>query len=387
MNSSNHAVFKSKVLEVVQLTIGIFNLFIFGLGTLAYIINPALKDERTKLFVFIALDIIWIIMIMSGMKRKKIAERFKLYASILLISDSFSISHLSTLSCEPESVVLKNLIQMIKWKFFKNAFINYETNRIILNSVKKNTNSIHTGSSIGEENDNIVGAYKNVEEKNKGNKVTSWTVVLILIMLVPPVGFILLIKKLYQDKEGAYKNSVVARTLASFMLAIGLMLWFIVITADSSAYNIFVSTLFFLLPGSLLFVKGLNLKKDAARYERYLDLLSSNGVIFIDGIASEYSLPYAKTVRELEGMITEGYLKNACIDHENRMLKINTNGSNEDNSNWSKQNVSKENTPAKSEPKKKPSKVIICNSCGGKNVVSQGDIVECDYCKSPIIYS
>lgn len=387
MNSSNRAVFKSKVLEVVQLTIGIFNLFIFGLGTLAYIINPALKDERTKLFVFIALDIIWIIMIMSGMKRKKIAERFKLYASILLISDSFSISHLSTLSCEPESVVLKNLNQMIKWKFFKNAFINYETNRFILNPVRKNTNSIHTGSSIGEKNDNIVGAYKNVDEKNRGNKVTSWTVVLILIMLVPPVGFILLIKKLYQDKEGAYKNSVVARTLASFMLAIGLMLWFIVITADPSAYNIFVSTLFFLVPGLLLFIKGLNLKKDAARYEKYLDLLSSNGVIFIDGIASEYSLPYAKTARELEGMITVGYLKNAYIDHENRMIKTNTNGSNKVNGNRRKQNVNQENTPIKSEPKKKPSKVIICNSCGGKNVVSQGDIVECDYCKSPIIYS
>lgn len=387
MNSSNGAVSKSKVLEVIQLTIGIFNLFIFGLGTMAYVLNPALKDEKTKLFVFIALDIIWIIMIMSGMKRKRIAERFKLYASILLISDSFSISHLSTLSCEPESVVLKNLNQMIKWKFFKNAFINYETNRIILNSVKKNTNSLHTGSSIGEENDNIVGAYKNVDEKNKGNKVTSWTVVLILIMIVPPVGFILLIKKLYQDKEGAYKNSIVARILGGFMLAIGLILWFIVITADPSAYNIFVSTLFFLLPGSLLFIKGLNLKKDAARYEKYLDLLSSNGVIFIDGIASEYSLPYAKTARELEGMITVGYLKNSYIDHENRMLKTNTDESNKVNSNRRKQNESQENTPVKNEPKNRPRKVIICNSCGGKNVVLQGSTVKCDYCKSPIIYS
>lgn len=387
MNSSNRAVFKSKVLEVIQLTIGIFNLFIFGIGTMSYIINPALKDKRTELFVFIALDIIWVIMIMFGMKRKRIAERFKVYASILLVSDSFSISHLSTLSCEPERVVLKNLNQMIKWKFFKNAFINYETNRIILNSVKKNINSVHTGSSTGEENNNIVRAYKNVDEKNKGNKVTSWTVVLILIIVFPPVGFILLIKKLYQDKEGAYINSIIARILASIMLAIGLMLWYTVITKDPSAYNIFVSTLFFLLPGILLFIKGLNLKKDGARYEKYLELLASNGVIFIDGIASEYSLPYAKTARELEGMITVGYLKNAYIDHESRMIKTNTNGSNKVNSNRRKQNVSQENTPIKSEPKNRPSKVIICNSCGGKNVVSQGSTVECDYCKSPIIYS
>ncbi len=387
MNSSNRAVFKSKVLEVIQLTIGIFNLFIFGIGTMSYIINPALKDKRTELFVFIALDIIWVIMIMFGMKRKRIAERFKVYASILLVSDSFSISHLSTLSCEPEPVVLKNLNQMIKWKFFKNAFINYETNRIILNSVKKNINSVHTGSSTGEENNNIVRAYKNVDEKNKGNKVTSWTVVLILIIVFPPVGFILLIKKLYQDKEGAYINSIIARILASIMLAIGLMLWYTVITKDPSAYNIFVSTLFFLLPGILLFIKGLNLNKDGARYEKYLELLASNGVIFIDGIASEYSLPYAKTARELEGMITVGYLKNAYIDHESRMIKTNTNGSNKVNSNRRKQNVSQENTPIKSEPKNRPSKVIICNSCGGKNVVSQGSTVECDYCKSPIIYS
>ena len=324
---------------------------------------------------------------MFGMKRKRIAERFKVYASILLVSDSFSISHLSTLSCEPERVVIKNLNQMIKWKFFKNAFINYETNRIILNSVKKNNNSVHTGSSIGEENNNIVRAYKNVDEKNKGKKVTSWPVVLILIIVFPPVGFILLIKKLYQDKEGAYINSIIARILASIMLAIGLMLWYTVITKDASVYNILVSTLFFLLPGILLFIKGLNLKKDGARYEKYLELLASNGVIFIDGIASEYSLPYAKTARELEGMITVGYLKNAYIDHESRMIKTNTNGSNKVNSNRRKQNVSQENTSIKSEPKNRPSKVIICNSCGGKNVVSQGSTVECDYCKSPIIYS
>lgn len=64
MNSSQSAIIKSKVLEVIQLTIGIFNLFIFGLGTLAYIINPNLKDERTELIVFIGLDILWIIIIM-----------------------------------------------------------------------------------------------------------------------------------------------------------------------------------------------------------------------------------------------------------------------------------------------------------------------------------
>lgn len=387
MNSSNRAVFKSKVLEVIQLTFGIFNLFIFGLGTIAYILNPDLKDKKIELFVFIALDILWVIIIMFGMKRKRIAERFKVYASILLISDSFSISHLSTLSCEPEPVVLKNLNQMIKWKFFKNAFIDYETNRIIINSVREKAKPLHTVTSRGEGNDNIIAAYKNVDEKNRGNKVISWPVVLILIMVFPPVGFILLIKKLYQDKEGAYINSIVARILASIMLAIGLMLWYTVITADSSAYHIFVSTLFFLLPGSLLFIKGLNLKKDAARYEKYLELLASNGVIFIDGIATEYSLPYAKTARELESMITVGYLKNAYIDHENRMLKINTDGSNRADDNRREQNVNKENMPAKSVPKKKPSKVIICNSCGGKNVVTQGTTVECDYCKSPIIYS
>ena len=370
MNSSNRAVFKSKVLEVLQLTIGIFNLFIFGIGTMSYILNPALKDKRMELFVFIVLDILWIIIIMFGMRRKIIAKRFKVYASILLVSDSFSISHLSSLSCEPEPMVLKNLNQMIKWKFFKNAFINYETNRIILNSESKDNDLVHTGSSIGVENINIVRAYKNVDERNKGNKVTSWPVVIILIIVFPPVGFILLIKKLYQDKEGAYINSIVARILASIMLAIGLMLWYTIITNDSSAYNIFVSTLFFLLPGSLLFIKGLNLKKDAARYEKYLELLASNGVVFTDGVASEYSLPYDKLARE----------------------SINTNGSNKVDGNRSKQNISKQNinkqnTPAKSESKKKPSKVIICNSCGAKNVVLQGATVECDYCKSPIIYS
>lgn len=170
MNSSQSAIIKSKVLEVIQLTIGIFNLFIFGLGTLAYIINPNLKDERTELLVFIGLDILWIIIIMFGMKRNRIARRFKQYASIILNSDSFSISHLSILSDEPEGVVLKNLNQMIKWKFIKNAFISYETNSIILNSVNKKPKPVSTGSPARKEKNNIVVTCKNCGGNNKMEK-------------------------------------------------------------------------------------------------------------------------------------------------------------------------------------------------------------------------
>lgn len=224
-----------------------------------------------------------------------------------------------------------------------------------------------------------------MEDKRK--KVTSWSVVIILLMVFPLVGVILLIKKLYQDKEGAYKNSIVARILASFMLAIGLILWLKFIMNKPSAYNIFVSMLLFILPGLLLFIKGLNLKKDAARYEKYIELITSYGVVSIDTIASESSLGYAKTAKELEGMIRIGYLENAYIDHGNRMIILNKIGSNMFVVNKHQQNASKENTPVRSEPKKKPSKVIVCNSCGGKNVVLKGATVECDYCRSPISYT
>jgi|GEM_PF-6809461 hypothetical protein len=223
--------------------------------------------------------------------------------------------------------------------------------------------------------------------ENKRKKVSSWSVVIILLIVVPLVGVILLIKKLYQDKEGAYKNSIVARILASIMLAIGLILWLKVITVEPSAYNVFVSMLLFILPGSLLFIKGLNLKKDSARYEKYIELITNYGIVSIDAIASQSSLAYAKTAKELEGMIAMGYLENAFIDHGNRMIILNTNGSNMSVGSRRQQNVSTENTPVRSEPKKKHSKVIVCDSCGGKNAVLQGSTVECDYCGSPISYT
>jgi hypothetical protein len=167
MNSSKNAVIKSKVLEVIQLTIGIFNLFMFGLVTISYIVNSDLEDRAVTLLVLIAFDMLWIMITMFGVKRNRVVRRFKQYSSIILNNDSFSIRNLSTISGEPEAVVLKNLKQMINWKFIKDAYINIEANCIFFNSGNKTSRSANTASPTVKEKESIVVTCKNCGGINK----------------------------------------------------------------------------------------------------------------------------------------------------------------------------------------------------------------------------
>jgi hypothetical protein len=170
MNGSKNAIIKSKVIEIILFTIGSFNLFIFGLCTIIYFLNPDLYDQLGDLLIFIPFDILWIMMIKFGFNRNKLVRRLKQYTSIVGDNSTFSISRLSTISGDSEVNVLKNLKMMMKRKFLKDVSIDMESNTIIFQAVNQKPKAVDKVSSKKEEETEIAVTCKNCGGMNKMKK-------------------------------------------------------------------------------------------------------------------------------------------------------------------------------------------------------------------------
>lgn len=141
MNSKT-AIVIGKLIEKIQLIAGIAILIIFGVCT---VMLPFMPENRTVGFVIFCIiaDILGILLIMLSRKRKKLISTFKNYVNIISGNTSGSIANLAEVTGTSQDIVMNNLELMIKKGYFANAYIDRETNCIVLkanNSSKKETN-------------------------------------------------------------------------------------------------------------------------------------------------------------------------------------------------------------------------------------------------------
>lgn len=133
MNSSTAAIVVSKIVEKIQLIIGIGITFFFG----AIAIWSTFDHEYDELYVVITFYIIFaigILLIALSIKRHKLIKNFKTYVTILSEDPTGSIDNLATPLNVSVDKVRKDLQLMIDKKYFVNAYVDLETNRIIFPS-------------------------------------------------------------------------------------------------------------------------------------------------------------------------------------------------------------------------------------------------------------
>lgn len=133
MNSSKAAIVVSKIIEKIQLIVGIVTTFVFGVIA----IYSTFDDEYDGLDVVITFYIIFfigILLIALSIKRHKLINNFKTYVKILSEDSTGSIDNIATVLNVSTDKVRKELQLMIDKKYFANAYVNFETNRIIFPS-------------------------------------------------------------------------------------------------------------------------------------------------------------------------------------------------------------------------------------------------------------
>lgn len=140
MNSSKAAIVVSQIIEKLQLIAGTILTILFGLPGII-----CLFDKKTSagaiiiLFIFAALGILLIIF---SRKRKKLINDFKTYVQILSVDPKVSIDDLASGLGTSQDVVKNNINLMIKKKYFSNAYIDTENNRVVFPVVSEQQQTI-----------------------------------------------------------------------------------------------------------------------------------------------------------------------------------------------------------------------------------------------------
>jgi DNA-directed RNA polymerase subunit RPC12/RpoP len=169
MNQNKNTLIYSRIIEKVQLCVGAFLVFVFGLGTISVAINKSGLEAITIFGIFTGLGI-WLIVLSN--KRKKLINDFTTYVARLSMDPTGSIENLAQSLGMSQDVVINNLQKMIIKKYFVNAYIDSLNNRIVLEHAGDKMNSASDENASNEYNQNEE-EYVSVTCKNCGgiNKV------------------------------------------------------------------------------------------------------------------------------------------------------------------------------------------------------------------------
>ena len=150
MNNSKVAIAVSKTVSLIQAVCGGFITFFFGFGTIMYFVDTESQAELGIAFLivcllFVALGI-WLIR--CSRKKSKLIKAFKKYVTVISCDPTGYIPDIAASLGTSEDVVKKNLDLMMKNKFFSNAYIDRNSNCIVIASKQAVQNTMAAPNSF-----------------------------------------------------------------------------------------------------------------------------------------------------------------------------------------------------------------------------------------------
>ena len=196
----------------------------------------------------------------------------------------------------------------------------------------------------------------------------SWGAIIVAFILFWPVGIALLVVRNQNSK------AIIGQSNKKFYTGLGIFMIFVgLVGLSESAFM----GIFFIIGGVALIRYGGKLAKIAERKRRYIDLIVNREEYGIDKMASICNVPADVVEKELEQMINVGTFKGAYIDHNMRCISL---------------------PPKKVEPAPAPvvnnvvsaqpvqsvEVSVACPGCGAIHKIIKGQVIECDYCGTPV---
>lgn len=129
-NQTKTKLILSTIVEKVQLILGIVIVLFFGLMTVAGLTDEELSSDKAFIVVAIVMDLIGVLLIVLSAIRHQLIKNFKKYVALLSNDPTGSISNLASALGTEKETVIKNLDKMIKKKYFANAYIDRDQNRL-----------------------------------------------------------------------------------------------------------------------------------------------------------------------------------------------------------------------------------------------------------------
>lgn len=160
LNNSKAAIVVSKMVSFVQLVIGYCLAIMFGFVAIFSMFDHN-EDGVAVIIILWIITLIGLAFIIAGNKRKKSIKEFKRYVTFLSGDSTGSILNLASVAGTTQDIIIKNLDFMIQKKYFTNAYINRDTNCIIIGNV---------GSMVKETVEYVTFTCKNCGGINKIEK-------------------------------------------------------------------------------------------------------------------------------------------------------------------------------------------------------------------------
>lgn len=126
----------SRISGIIASVFGYTIAILFGIPLIMGSFDFKIPAELIIVFIFLALAAL---LITYGIRTKKRIKRFKMYEELILVKNQLPLNTIASACSQPIDFVAKDLQKMIDKKFFINAYIDKNTNELILGI--KNTSS------------------------------------------------------------------------------------------------------------------------------------------------------------------------------------------------------------------------------------------------------
>ena len=130
MEYSKKAYVISKIIEVVQMIVGIVMSTLFGLVFIVGLVDNE-KDDISYQIIVLLIAVLGVMLIIFSRKRNKLLKNLKAYYARLLTDQTGSITSLAASLHISKEVVTANLEKMIDKKLFPLAYIDEKESRIV----------------------------------------------------------------------------------------------------------------------------------------------------------------------------------------------------------------------------------------------------------------
>ncbi|MEQ2457035.1 hypothetical protein [Flavonifractor hominis] len=134
MTKSKVAIVVSRVISIIEMVIGLLYVFSFGFIIIMYLTDEELSSSTGVGFLIFCViaEAFFIWLIRCSIKRAHLIKEFKRYVTVISAHSNGYISDIAASLGTPEHIVKANLERMMKKKYFSNAYIDYNTNRIVV---------------------------------------------------------------------------------------------------------------------------------------------------------------------------------------------------------------------------------------------------------------
>jgi hypothetical protein len=214
-----------------------------------------------------------------------------------------------------------------------------------------------------------------MKQNNDFNWIYSIPIIFLAFIFFWPLGVFLLIRKITAKPTPVIRSGKLPGISGNIFIAIALIGIIVGMTDWYFTFEDFKMISLFGLSGLALKLHAKNLKKESARFHKYISIIVNQNIYDLQKIASISALSYNEVKNDLQKMINDGHLKDAYIDEGARSIVL------PDSFSYLEKVSS---TPfQKTMNREKAGRVVVCPSCGAKNVV-YNKIVECEYCDTPL---